>query len=1003
MAVVASVAAILPWRHHGCGSKRAGIASPDHPRIWQNPPLRHGNISAQRSVTQIAASGSGRFAALDSKVGTIASDAAGEVAVFWESDYLLAARVKNKGLDVLQGAVALVKNLGFKVAEATVQLEENAMDDGVSVQLLKILVKNARDKKLDAAEKSNLATSLMDFIVRSYVPGAPSSDPGFRHKVERMYKLMDQYLKNDTFSIQKNIVDHSEYTLARSRFRFDDFEAYQATAYSVRDRLIERWNDTHSLMREKDPKRIYYLSMEFLMGRSLLNSIVNIGVKGQYADALKQLGFDLEILVEQERDAALGNGGLGRLAACFLDSLATLDYPAWGYGLRYEYGMFRQTIQDGFQLEHPDYWLNFGNPWEIQRVHTTYPVKFYGHVDEIQENNKKTYIWTPGETVEAVAYDNPIPGYGTKNTINLRLWAAKPSGELELDSFSTGDYVNAVLSKQRAETISSILYPDDRTYQGKELRLKQQVFLVSASLQDVVRRYKDFHSDFAAFPQKVAFQLNDTHPIIGVAELMRILLDEEKLDWVKSWEITTKVFSFTNHAILPEALEKWPLELLENLLPRHLQIIYRINFYFMEEMKKKFGDDLVRLSRLSIIEEGEKKNVRMANLALVSCHTVNGVSKSHFEFIKSSLFKDFHDMWPHKFQCKTNGVTQRRWMACSNPDLSQLITKWLGTEAWLKELDLLLGLRLHANDYNLQEQWMKVRRSNKSRLAAYIQIISGAKVNVDAMFDVQIKRIHEYKRQFLNVIGIIHRYDCIKNMTAEDRKKVVPRVCILGGKAPPGYENAKRIIKLIHAVGDKLNNDPDVGDLLKLIFIPDYNVSMAELVIPASDISQHLSTAGSEACGTGNMKFAMNGCLIVGTKDGSNVEIQEELGSENMFLFGPSAEDIPELRTEQKDFQPVLEFRRVVGMIRKGVFGNAEYFQPLCDTIDGAGDDYYLLGHDFPSYLEAQAAVDKAFVDKKRWAEMSILSTAGCGQFSTDRTIREYAEEIWNVEPLRHS
>ncbi|KAI5657166.1 hypothetical protein M9H77_25959 [Catharanthus roseus] len=819
-------------------------------------------------------------------------------------------------------------------------------------------------------------------------------------KAEKMFGLMDEFLKNDPVSLQKDILDHVEYTVARSRFSFDDFEAYQALSHSVRDRLIERWHDTHQYFKKKDPKRLYFLSLEFLMGRSLSNSVINLGIRDQYADALNQLGFDFEVLAEQEGDAALGNGGLARLSACQMDSLATLNYPAWGYGLRYQYGLFRQIILDGFQLEQPDYWLNFGNPWEIERVHVSYPVKFYGTVEDEGLNGEKMKVWIPGETVEAVAYDNPLPGYDTRNAINLRLWAAKPSGQYDMESYNTGDYISAVVDRQKAETISNVLYPDDRSYQGKELRLKQQYFFVSASLQDIIRRFKDSHDNFDDFPDKVALQINDTHPSIAIAEVMRVLIDEEHLSWNKAWDIACKIFSFTTHSVQPEGLEKIPVDLLGNVLPRHLQIIYDINYNFMEELKKKIGQDYDRLSRMSIIEEGGVKSIRMANLSIACCHTVNGVSRVHLELLKMRVFKDFYELWPQKFQYKTNGVTQRRWMVVSNPNLCSLISKWLGTESWIRNIDLLAGLQQYASDPDLQYEWEMAKKVNKMRLAEYIETLSGVKVSIDAMFDVQIKRIHEYKRQLLNILGIIHRYDCIKNMEKSDRRRVVPRVCIIGGKAAPGYDIAKKIIKLCHAVAETINNDADIRDLLKLVFIPDYNVSVAELVIPGSDLSQHISTAGHEASGTGSMKFLMNGCLLLATYDGATIEITEEIGADNMFLFGAKVNDVPALRKKGAELKAPLQFARVVRMVRDGYFGFKDYFKSLCDTVED-GKDFYLLGYDFASYLEAQAAADRAFVDKEKWTRMSILSTAGSGKFSSDRTIEEYAKETWGIEPCK--
>ncbi|KAH8511821.1 hypothetical protein H0E87_009119 [Populus deltoides] len=838
-------------------------------------------------------------------------------------------RARNR-IGLLQVITRVFKILGLRIEKATVEFDEGGGGGGGECFIKTFYVSDSHGNRIeDDQSLEKIKKALFDAIDggAGEVKVGSSSSTGkgvvvrrsgglrggeTRVGVERMFGLMDRFLKSDPSSLQKDILDHVEYTVARSRFSFDDFEAYQALAHSVRDRLIERWHDTQLHFKKKDPKRIYFLSMEFLMGRSLSNSAINLGIRDQYADALKELGFEFEVLAEQEGDAALGNGGLARLSACQMDSLATMDYPAWGYGLRYQYGLFRQVILDGYQHEQPDYWLNFGNPWEIERVHVTYPVKFYGTVEDENFNGGKRKVWLPGETVEAVAYDNPIPGHGTRNTITLRLWAAKPSDQIDMESYNTGDYINAVVNRQRAETISSVLFPDDRSYQGKELRLKQQYFFVSASLQDIIRRFKDSHSNFDDFPEKVALQLNDTHPSLAIAEVMRVLVDEEHLGWNRAWDIVCKIFSFTTHTVLPEGLEKVPVDLLESLLPRHLQIIYDINFDYIEELKKRIGLDYDRLSRMSIVEDGAIKSIRMANLAIVCSHTVNGVSRVHSELLKTRVFKDFYELWPHKFDYKTNGVTQRRWIVVSNPSLSALISKWLGTEAWIRDVDLLAGLQEQAANADLHEEWRMVRKVNKMRLAEYIEAMSGVKVSVSAMFDVQIKRIHEYKRQLLNILGIVHRYDCIKNMEKSDRTKVVPRVCIIGGKAAPGYEIARKIIKLCNAVAEKINNDPDVGDLLKLVFIPDYNVSVAELVIPGADLSQHISTAGHEASGTGSMKFLMNGCLLLATEDGSTVEIIEEIGKDNMFLFGAKMHEVPALREKGPTLKVPLQFARVV-------------------------------------------------------------------------------------------
>ncbi|KAI3680745.1 hypothetical protein L6452_35521 [Arctium lappa] len=889
----------------------------------------------------------------------------------------------------------VLKTLGFKIERTTVESDE--IEDCFVV--MKFVVVDLHGNQVEDGENlMRIENVLMEAIDGSGVVVRKAGYIG--GKEEHMFELMDGFLKNDPVSLQKDILHHVEYTVARSRFSFDDFEAYQALSHSVRDRLIERWHDTQQHFKKKDPKRLYFLSLEFLMGRSLSNSVNNLGIQDQCAEALNQLGFEYEVLAEQEGDAALGNGGLARLSACQMDSLATLDYPAWGYGLRYQYGLFRQIILDGYQHEQPDYWLNFGNPWEIERVHVSYAVKFYGTVEEEVVNGEKCKVWIPGETVEAVAYDNPIPGYGTRNTINLRLWAAKPSDGYDIESYTTGDYINAIVNRQKAEIISNVLYPDDRSYQGKELRLKQQYFFVSASLQDIIRRFKDAHGNFDNFPEKVALQLNDTHPSISIAELMRVLLDEEKLGWKKAWDIVRQVFSFTTHTVQQEALEKVPVDLFESVLPRHLQIIYDINFAFMEELKAKIGPDYARLSRMSIVEEGAVKNIRVANLSIVCSHTVNGVSRAHSELLKTRVFRDFYELWPEKFQYKTNGVTQRRWIVVSNPSLCALISKWLGTESWIRNIDLLARLREFASNSDLQKEWQMVKKVNKLRLAEYIETMSGVKVSLDAMFDVQIKRIHEYKRQLLNILGVIHRYDSIKNMEKSERRKVVPRVCIIGGKAPPGYEIAKKVIKLCHVVAETINNDNDVGDLLKLVFIPDYNVSVAELVIPGSDLSQHISTAGHEASGTGSMKFLMNGCLLLATDDGSTNEIIEEIGAENMFIFGAKINEVPTLREKGSTVKAPLQFARVVRMVRDGYFGFKDYFKSLCDTVEN-GKDFYLVGADFASYLEAQAAADRAYVDKEKWSEMSILCTAGSGRFSSDRTIEDYAENTWGIQPCK--
>lgn len=899
---------------------------------------------------------------------------------------------------LLSALTTTFADLGLDVVRAQVGSCESGVQDQFWVTLTdgSKVPESQVSTIVNALEVTISNTNRCDSRPALNVPGAPAE------RGQLLYTLMDTYIKNDVLSIQQSIVHHVEYTLARSRYKFDDLEAYMATAYSVRDRLIESWNDTQSYFKQADPKRVYYMSMEFLMGRSLLNALWNLGVKDQYAEALTELGYKLEILVDKERDAALGNGGLGRLAACFLDSMASLNLPAWGYGIRYQYGMFRQVLVDGFQHEQPDYWLNFGNPWELERsASVAYPISFYGHVSVHDENGRQVFRWNPVETVTAVAYDNPIPGFDTKNTINLRLWAAKPDREFDLQAFNTGDYVQAILSKQRAETLSSVLYPDDRTYEGKELRLKQQHFFVSATVQDVVRRYKEAHPEgWDSFGEKVAFQMNDTHPTLLVPELMRVLMDQEGLGWTKAWDLVTDVCNFTNHTVLPEALERWPVAMMEKLLPRHMQIIFDINWRFLQQVRSKIGDDWQKIAALSIVEEtaSGEKFVRMASLAVVASKFVNGVAAIHSDILRHDVFKTFADIFPEKFQNKTNGVTPRRWLAFCNPKLRKLISSTLGNESWINDLDQLVALRDKVDDPQLQAEWRKVKAENKETAINFIEKLSGVSLpNKGALLDVQVKRIHEYKRQLMNILSIIHRYDAIRGMSPEERKSVVPRIVVIGGKAAPGYEMAKRIIKLVSAVAERINNDPAIGDLLKVAFVPDYNVSVAEVIIPGTELSQQISTAGTEASGTGNMKFAMNGALIIGTMDGANIEIAHEIGEENMFIFGARAEQVPGLRRERGNMKLDPRFERVVGMIRSGEFGWEDYFAPLVDSITFS--DYYLLAVDFASYLETQAKVDEVYKDQEKWTKMSIFSTAGSGFFSSDRTIREYAGEIWGVEP----
>ena len=837
---------------------------------------------------------------------------------------------------------------------------------------------------------------------KSYVDEAEMS--GYTLTKEKLWKLCCTYLPRDVPSLQKSVVQHVEYTLARRRYKHDIESFYQATAHSVRDRLIERWTDTQQFVAARDAKRVYYLSMEFLIGRSLQMAMINLGLKDNYQQALLELGYDLEHLIDEEKDPALGNGGLGRLASCFLDSLGSLNFPAWGYGIRYKYGMFEQRFVQGKQAESPDYWLTRGNPWEVERLDVQYPVRMYGSVRPYvhkSDKDRTCFAWEGGEVVLAVAYDTPVPGYNTWNANNMRLWSSKPYSEFDLKSFNDGQYYAAIEQKERCESITSVLYPNDNVAMGKELRLRQQYFFVSATLQDILRRFKKHPRKWSQFPEKVAIQLNDTHPAIAIPELMRLLLDVQMLEWDEAWDVTRQTFAYTNHTILPEALEKWPVPLLEKMLPRHMQIIYEINHHFLKEVEAMWPGDTEKLNFMSMIEESDPKQVRMANLAIVGSHTINGVAEIHTNLIRTQLFQDFNRMFPDRFLNITNGVNHRRWILSANPSLTKLLRMWLKGDDWIQDLNQLAKLERLATNQELHNEWQMVRQFNKLRLALYVERECGVKIDCNALFDVQVKRIHEYKRQLLNILGVIHRYHSILTATPKERPYFVPRVIVFAGKAAPGYFMAKSIIQLILAVSNTINTDQRVGDLLKVVFIPNYNVSLAELIIPASDVSQHISTAGMEASGTSNMKFAMNGGLLLGTRDGANIEIARAIGGQNMFTFGATAEEADAIRSSLPYRQPTMDdqLAKVLSLISGGVFGEyEEAFKAILKSLEPQNDKY-LVSHDFTSYLEAQAAVDNSFMNRKEWLQKSIRSTASMGWFSSDRTVKEYAEKVWRIEP----
>lgn len=768
------------------------------------------------------------------------------------------------------------------------------------------------------------------------------------------------------------------------------------------DRLIERWKETYNAYKEENCRRAFYLSMEFLMGRTLSNAMLNLGIKDTVDEAMYALGLELEELINSEPDAGLGNGGLGRLAACFIDSCATLQLPVTGYGLRYEYGMFSQDIINGEQVEKPDHWLRNGNVWELERPEYTQRIKFGGRTETYadESGNKKVH-WVDTHDVLAIPFDTPIPGYqnGTVNT--LRLWKATATEEFDLQEFNAGDYAESVAAKNTAENITMVLYPNDANENGKALRLRQQYLLASASLQDVIANWVGRHgNDFSEFVAKNCFQLNDTHPSISVAELMRLLIDVHDLDWEEAWDITRNTMAYTNHTLLPEALERWPVSLFKQLLPRLMEIIFDINAHFLAEVSARWPGDIDRLTRMSLIEEGPEQQVRMAYLAIVGSYSVNGVAELHSKLLQQGLFKDFYELWPEKFNNKTNGVTPRRWLAACNPNLAQLITETIG-DGWLTDLSLLKNLKPFADDKAFRERWYQVRQNAKERLVNYKKQEHDIDLDADALFDVQVKRIHEYKRQLLNVLHVIHLYDRIKRGDTADWTN---RCVLIGGKAAPGYYMAKKIIKLINNVSHVINSDPDIGNKLKLLFMSNYRVSAMEIICPGADLSEQISTAGKEASGTGNMKFMMNGALTIGTLDGANIEIREEVGHENFFLFGLTEEQIEELSPH---YDPVSiidqdeDLQRVMNLLECGHFNQFEpgIFDDIIASVKSPHDPWKTIA-DFRSYVNAQNRVEEAYRDKEHWTRMSILNCAASGKFSTDRTIADYNNDIWKLTPV---
>jgi glycogen phosphorylase len=801
--------------------------------------------------------------------------------------------------------------------------------------------------------------------------------------------------------LKRSFLDNLFYVLGKFPGLASQNDYYQALAYTVRDRMLQRWINTAATYTTSGSRTVAYLSAEFLMGPHLGNNLVNLGIYDQTKQAMTELGLDFDELLEQEEEPGLGNGGLGRLAACYLDSLATLDIPTIGYGIRYEFGIFAQDIKDGWQIELTDKWLRAGNPWELPRPEWAVSVKIGGHTEHYVDNHgNKKVRWAPYQVLKGIPYDTPIMGYKTNTANTLRLWTAQAPESFDFGAFNSGDYVGAVHEKVFSENISKVLYPNDDGSQGKLLRLTQQIFFVSCSLQDMIRILERQGIPIDHFHEKFAVQLNDTHPAISVAELMRLLIDDHDLPWDKAWSITQKTLAYTNHTLMPEALERWPVDLFSQILPRHLEIIYEINLRFLDEIRIRFPDDDARLARMSLIDESGGRYVRMAHLACVGSHAINGVAALHTDLLKSDVLKDFWEMYPEKFSNKTNGVTPRRFMVLSNQPLAKLITEKIGDQ-WVRNLDELRKIEAYVDDAEFQQRWRQIKLDRKRDLSVYIQNHYGLTVDPASLFDIQAKRIHEYKRQHLNVLHIITLYNRIK---ANPDVEITPRTFLFGGKAAPGYYMAKLIIKLINSVGDIVNRDPDVQGRLKVLFMKNFNVKFAQRVYPAADLSEQISTAGKEASGTGNMKFAMNGALTIGTLDGANVEIREEVGAENFFLFGLTTEEVYAKRAQ--GYQPMdyyhgnAELKLAIDRISSGFFshGDGDIFRPLVDLL--LHQDPYFAFADFESYIACQDDVSLAYRDQERWTRMSILNAARMGKFSSDRSIHDYCDEIWHVKPV---
>lgn len=805
-------------------------------------------------------------------------------------------------------------------------------------------------------------------------------------------------------TLKRGFYDNLFYLQGRPKEVATPHDFYMAAAYTVRDRVLDGWVRTAQSYKDTQTRTLCYLSAEFLLGPQLRNNMINLRILDRVKQAAAEFDLEIELngIADQEPEPGLGNGGLGRLAACYLDSLASQQIPAIGYGIRYEFGIFEQRIEDGWQVEVTDAWLRNGNPWELERPKLRFPVRFGGHTEAYQDAHGSLRVrWVPELVVNGVAYDTPIPGYGVTNTNLLRLWRSEAPSSFDFQAFNAGDYYGAIVAKLAAENISKVLYPNDEPEVGKELRLKQQYFFVSCSLQDMIRIHLGTGGQLETFHEKYSAQLNDTHPAIAVAELMRLLVDDYQMPWDQAWDITRQTFAYTNHTLLPEAMERWAVSLFERLLPRHLEIIYEINRHFLDAVRARFVGDEERVARMSLIDESGERSIRMAHLASVGSYAINGVAALHTELLKETVLSDFHAMWPDKIHNVTNGVTPRRFMVLSNPPLADLIDQTIGDDCWVRDLSQLRQLEPAADDHDFRARWRVVKIAAKQNLARRIREATGVVVDPDSLFDIQVKRIHEYKRQHLNVLHILTLYHHLKQ---NPETEMVPRTFIFGGKAAPGYHMAKLIIKLINAVADVINSDPEVRDRLKVVFFPNFNVKNAQHIYPAADLSEQISTAGMEASGTGNMKFSMNGALTIGTLDGANMEIREEVGKENFFLFGMSVDQVAELRASGYRpwdlYHENHELREVLDLIDSGLFshGDTELFRPITDHLKD--HDTYMLLADYVSYVAAQREVSHAFMDPAHWDRMSILNTARMGKFSSDRSIRDYCEDIWNIQPF---